>query len=132
MRAYIDYCFQINGNAENRINQYLLKQVNLHEVLEKTRSDIRASQKTNSTYSDTAKIGEKLTRTLGSQISQLTATICAIVGRELKVFDSFEGLPPPTKGDKYGESSFSQGFVPGIVDRGSERTPWLPRANLRV
>lgn len=39
---------------------------------------------------------------------------CAIVGRTLKVYDSFEGLPPPTEGDHIAQRSFRNGFVPGI------------------
>ena len=40
--------------------------------------------------------------------------ICAIIGRRLKVYDSFEGLPPPTDGDPIAEETFAKGFVPGI------------------
>lgn len=39
--------------------------------------------------------------------------ICQITGRTLKVYDSFEGLPPPTKGDVIAERAFKDGFVPG-------------------
>ncbi|MBT7720297.1 MAG: hypothetical protein HN744_12945 [Halieaceae bacterium] len=40
--------------------------------------------------------------------------ICAIVGRKLKVYDSFEGLPPPTEGDPIAEKTFAKGFIPGL------------------
>tara|TARA_R110002049_G_scaffold63757_1_gene169193 strand:- start:3201 stop:4007 length:807 start_codon:yes stop_codon:yes gene_type:complete len=40
--------------------------------------------------------------------------IARITGRELIVYDSFEGLPPPTAGDPIAERSFRNGFVPGI------------------
>ena len=39
--------------------------------------------------------------------------ICQITGRQLKVYDSFEGLPPPTSGDVIAERAFKDGFVPG-------------------
>ncbi len=40
--------------------------------------------------------------------------ICSIVGRKLKVYDSFEGLPPPTEGDPIAEKTFAKGFIPGL------------------
>jgi O-methyltransferase len=40
--------------------------------------------------------------------------VCAIVGRKLKVYDSFEGLPPPTEGDHIAQRSFRNGFIPGV------------------
>ena len=40
--------------------------------------------------------------------------ICQITGRKLKVYDSFEGLPPPMPGDPIAERSFRNGFVPGV------------------
>lgn len=40
--------------------------------------------------------------------------ICKITGRELKVYDSFEGLPPPTPGDPIAQRSFRKGFIPGV------------------
>ena len=40
--------------------------------------------------------------------------VCAIVGRELQVYDSFEGLPPPKTGDPIAEASFKNGFVAGV------------------
>jgi O-methyltransferase len=39
--------------------------------------------------------------------------ICQITGRQLKVYDSFEGLPPPTAGDIIAERAFKDGFIPG-------------------
>lgn len=38
---------------------------------------------------------------------------CAIVNRKLRVYDSFEGLPPPVQGDHVAERSFKNGFAPG-------------------
>lgn len=40
--------------------------------------------------------------------------ICKLTGRELKVYDSFEGLPPPSPGDPVAERSFKRGFIPGV------------------
>lgn len=40
--------------------------------------------------------------------------IAKITGRELKIYDSFEGLPPPTHGDPIAQRSFRNGFVPGV------------------
>lgn len=39
---------------------------------------------------------------------------CAIVGRKLKVYDSFEGLPPPTEGDHIAQYAHRNGFMPGV------------------
>ena len=39
--------------------------------------------------------------------------VCRITGRKLKVYDSFEGLPPPVEGDVIAERTFGDGFVPG-------------------
>lgn len=41
--------------------------------------------------------------------------IAAITGRKLKVYDSFEGLPPPEEGDPVAQRSFRNGFIPGIL-----------------
>jgi hypothetical protein len=41
--------------------------------------------------------------------------ICRITGRKLKVYDSFEGLPPPAPGDTVAERAFQHGFMPGIL-----------------
>jgi len=40
--------------------------------------------------------------------------ICAITGRRLRVYDSFEGLPPPKAGDPVAERTFRKGWIPGI------------------
>jgi len=40
--------------------------------------------------------------------------ICEMTGRTLKVYDSFEGLPPPRNGDAIAQRTFRQGFIPGI------------------
>src|SRR5690625_1305760 len=39
---------------------------------------------------------------------------CAKVGRKLKVYDSFEGLPPPAMGDHTAQSAFRHGYIPGV------------------
>jgi hypothetical protein len=41
--------------------------------------------------------------------------VCDIVGRDLIVYDSFEGLPPATPGDKYA-SPFGEGYLKGDID----------------
>jgi hypothetical protein len=41
--------------------------------------------------------------------------IAAITGRKLKVYDSFEGLPPPAEGDPAAQHAFRNGFIPGIL-----------------
>lgn len=41
---------------------------------------------------------------------------CALVGRRLHVYDSFEGLPPPTEGDKYATDE-TEGFLAADIDR---------------
>ena len=43
------------------------------------------------------------------------STICAVVGRELHVYDSFEGLPPPTPGDK-ASSIWTTGTYAGALE----------------
>lgn len=40
--------------------------------------------------------------------------ICAITGRKLRVYDSFEGLPPPKEGDPIAQRTFKDGWIPGI------------------
>jgi hypothetical protein len=40
--------------------------------------------------------------------------VCEIVGRELYVYDSYEGLPEPQENDRVAENVFSKGFLPGI------------------
>lgn len=39
---------------------------------------------------------------------------CALTGRRLLVYDSFEGLPPPTEGDPVAERTHRDGFTPGL------------------
>lgn len=38
----------------------------------------------------------------------------ALTGRRLLVYDSFEGLPPPTPGDPVAQASFRDGYVAGV------------------
>lgn len=40
--------------------------------------------------------------------------ICAALGRKLRVYDSFEGLPPPEEGDPIAQKTFRGGFIPGV------------------
>jgi O-methyltransferase len=54
----------------------------------------------------------------GSYLGGSTANLslaCDIAGRDLIVYDSFEGLPPPTENDKYASSS-TAGFLRGELD----------------
>jgi O-methyltransferase len=41
--------------------------------------------------------------------------VCDIVGRDLVVYDSFEGLPAPTAGDKYA-TPFAEGYLRGELE----------------
>lgn len=41
--------------------------------------------------------------------------IAAITGRKLKVYDSFEGLPPPLEGDPHALRAFRNGYIPGVL-----------------
>jgi O-methyltransferase len=41
--------------------------------------------------------------------------VCDIVGRDLVLYDSFEGLPPPAHGEKYG-NPFAEGLYKGELD----------------
>lgn len=40
--------------------------------------------------------------------------ICEITGRRLHVYDSFEGLPQPKKGDPIAQKTFKDGWLPGV------------------
>jgi hypothetical protein len=40
--------------------------------------------------------------------------MCEITGRTLKVYDSFEGLPPAAPGDPIAQHTFRNGFLPGL------------------
>ena len=60
MRSYVDHAFAINDNNTNPVNKYLAKQIDLRDVLERTRADIKEKQKVNPTYSNTAKLGRTL------------------------------------------------------------------------
>lgn len=40
--------------------------------------------------------------------------LAAINGRKLRVYDSFEDLPPPADGDPIAARSFKGGFIPGV------------------
>jgi hypothetical protein len=51
---------------------------------------------------------------LGGATANLSL-VCEIVGRDLIVYDSFEGLPPPTEGDKYA-SDQAEGFLRADLD----------------
>jgi O-methyltransferase len=63
--------------------------------------------------------------------------ICDIVGRDLILYDSFEGLPPPTPGDKYAEPQFEGSFRGdldtvkanierlGVIERCTFRKGWF-------
>lgn len=63
--------------------------------------------------------------------------ICDIVGRDLILYDSFEGLPAPAKGEKYGSATTEGGFKgelhvvqenirkAGVIERCTFRKGWL-------
>ena len=40
--------------------------------------------------------------------------ICRITGRKLRVYDSFEGLPPPKDNDPAAQKTFKNGWFPGL------------------
>ena len=55
----------------------------------------------------------------GSYLGGTTANlsiVCDIVGRDLIVYDSFEGLPPPRPGDRYA-ADVGTGFLRGDLER---------------
>jgi ectoine hydroxylase-related dioxygenase (phytanoyl-CoA dioxygenase family) len=86
LKAYIDHSFSVH-NSEGFIHNYLSKQVELREVLEKTKKDIEENKKTNETYTDIVKLGRNLTRTLGVDVSCLTATSPILAQKLLQLFD---------------------------------------------
>jgi len=90
IRAYIDHTFAVNS-GEAPFSRYLSKQVDLGEVLQKMRDDIAARQQTNNTYMDTVKLGRKLTRALGANVSCLVAT-SPILSRKLLGLFEHKGL----------------------------------------
>lgn len=47
--------------------------------------------------------------------------VCRIVGRKFKIYDSFEGLPPPSSGDYVAEDAFKNGFIPGVYRSGPHK-----------
>jgi hypothetical protein len=63
--------------------------------------------------------------------------VCDIVGRDLILYDSFEGLPPPAKGERYGGPDSAGGYrgaievvqaniaKGGVLDRCTFRKGWL-------
>jgi O-methyltransferase len=51
---------------------------------------------------------------LGASAANLSL-VCDIVGRDLILYDSFEGLPPPAKGEKYG-NPFAAGLFKGELE----------------
>jgi O-methyltransferase len=52
---------------------------------------------------------------LGGSTANLSL-ICEIVGRDLIVYDSFEGLPSPTQNDRHAKRPESTGFFKGSFD----------------
>jgi O-methyltransferase len=73
---------------------------------------------------------------LGGATANLSL-VCDIVGRELIVYDSFEGLPPATEGDRYAKPE-AEGFLRadldavkdnvqrwGVIDRCTFRKGWF-------
>ncbi len=87
MKAYVDHSFRVNSNSDNFINKYLTKQVDLNEVLDKTKEDIANKRKENPTYTDTGWIGRKLAQPLGKNKSFLTAQTPILTEKLLHLFD---------------------------------------------
>lgn len=74
MRAYVDHAFAINDDRTSFVHKYLAKQVDLEEVLEKTRADIEEKRKSNPTYTNTVRTGPTLHRPLGNRSYLLAQT----------------------------------------------------------
>lgn len=87
MRSYVDHSFAVNENKTNFVNRYLTKQVDLHEVLEKTRADIAQKQKTNPTYTNTVKLGKTLAQPLGKNKSCLAAQTPMLTEKLLRLYE---------------------------------------------
>jgi hypothetical protein len=86
MQTYVDHAFAINDNRASFIHKYLSKQVDLEEVLEKTRADIEEKRKVNPTYNDTVKAGPTLHRPLGNT-SYLTAQTPMLTEKLFKLYE---------------------------------------------
>jgi len=86
MKSYVEHSFSVNSNSNSFINKYLTKQIDLEEVLNKTKEDIKNKQKENPTYSDTVKIGRKLTQPLGKNKSFLTVQTPILTEKLLNLF----------------------------------------------
>jgi len=87
MHAYVDHAFSINTNSKSFINKYLSKPVELEEVLNKTKEDIKAKLKENPTYTNTVKLGKNLLQPLGNNKSFLTAQTPMLAEKLLKLFE---------------------------------------------
>lgn len=86
LRDYIDHSFAVNRGS-SFVHSYLSKQIDIGEVLQKTKKDIEEHRKTNSTYTDTLKLGKNLGRTLGQDVSCLTATSPILTEKLLQLFE---------------------------------------------
>ncbi len=86
LRDYVDHSFAVH-RGDSFVHNYLAKQIDLRDVLKKTRNDIEANRELNDTYTDTIKLGPNLTRTLGADVSCLTATSPILTDRLLHVFE---------------------------------------------
>jgi hypothetical protein len=86
MKSYVDHSFSLNSNNGSFINKYLTKQIDLAEVLDKTKEDIKSKRKDNPTYTDTVKIGRKLTQPLGMNKSFLTVQTPILTEKLLNLF----------------------------------------------
>jgi len=87
MHAYVDHSFAINTNSSSLISKYLTKPVELEEVLNRTKEDIKAKQKENPTYTNTVKLGKKLLQPLGNNKSFLTVQTPMLAEKLLKLFE---------------------------------------------
>lgn len=87
MRSYVDHAFAINDNRDSFVHKYLSKQIDIDEVLEKTRADIKEKQKSNPTYTNTIKLGKTLAQPLGKNKSYLTAQTPMLTEKLFKLYE---------------------------------------------
>lgn len=86
LRDYVDHSFAVS-KGQSPFHGYLSKQVDLGDFLKSLKKDIEEHRKTNDTYTDTIKLGKNLTRTLGADVSCLTATSPILTDKLLRLFE---------------------------------------------
>jgi hypothetical protein len=87
MQSFVDYSFAVNSKPDTAVHKYLSKKLDLEPVLKKTRADIQENKKVNSTYSNTAMFGSKLTHLLGQNKSFLIAHTPILAEKLLNLFE---------------------------------------------